>query len=264
MNKSFSKKRHIQEANQRLEERLLSEQVKATLTPSQQPSVIQPTTNVKSATINPTKGSMPVDPHDSLEILQIGALLIPVVGPFISAGLGLADAAIYAKEGKNTEAGVATFFALLPAIGSVVSKIPGVKQLGQKGMQLLASKLLTKAPLNAVEQGVIKGINLNKELIKQETNSVVKNMAANAATRTTDTVIKKELKNIAKEGIEVGAEEIAMNMASSSPSQKAVGTGIKQAVGTGFKQAVGKNPSGIMASAAAAVSGRYQSLKPKS
>ena len=71
--------------------------------------------------------------------------------------------------------------------------------------------------------------------------------------------IKKQLKNIAKDGLEKGAEEIAMNMASSSPSQKAVGTGIKQAVGKNLYDV----HTGRMASAAAAVSGRYQSLKPK-
>ena len=203
------------------------------------------------------------NPHLVNQVAQIAALIIPVVGPFVSAGIGLADAATYVKEGKNTEAGVSAFFALLPGIGSVVGKIPGVKQLGQKGMQALATKFLTRAPLNAVEQGVITGINLNKELIKQETNSVVKNMAANAVTKATDSATKRVLKDIAKEGIEISAEEIAMNMASSSPAQKAVGTGIKQAVGTGFKQAVGNNPSGVMASAAAAFGSKYQSLKPK-
>ena len=251
MNKSFSKKRHIQEANQRLEERLLSEQG------------MWLGVNNMDKVARAMNDYYEENPHLVNQVSQIAALIIPVVGPFISAGIGLADAATYAKEGKNTEAGVSALFALLPGIGAVVGKIPGVKQLGQKGMQALATKFLTKAPLNAVEQGVITGINLNKELIKQETNSVVKNMAANAVTKATDSATKRVLKDIAKEGIEISAEEIAMNMASSSPAQKAVGTGIKQAVGTGFKQAVGNNPSGVMASAAAAFGSKYQSLKPK-
>ena len=250
MNKSFSKKRHIQEANQRLEQRLLSEQSGAMWLGA----------NNMDKVARAMNDYYKENPHLVNQVSQIAALIIPVVGPFISAGIGLADAATYAKEGKNTEAGVSALFALLPGIGAVAGKIPGVKQLGQKGMQALATKFLTKAPLNAVEQGVITGINLNKELIKQETNVVVKSMAANAVTRTADTTTKKALKNIAKEGIEVGAEEIAMNMASSSPSQKAVGTGIKQAVGKNLYDV----HTGRMASAAAAVSGRYQSLKPKS
>jgi hypothetical protein len=181
------------------------------------------------------------NPHLVNQVAQIGALIIPVVGPFISAGIGLADAAIYAKEGKNTEAGVSAFFALLPGIGSVVGKIPGVKQLGQKGMQALATKFLTRAPLNAVEQGVITGINLNKELIKQETNSVIKNIASNAATKATDTTTKKIMSDIAKEGIEIGAEEIAMNMASTNPVQKAVGVGLQSSWGAKSPVARGVN-----------------------
>jgi hypothetical protein len=159
------------------------------------------------------------NPHLVHQVMQFGALVIPVVGPFISAGIGLADAATYVKEGKNNEAGVAAFFALLPGIASLVNKIPGVKQLGQKGMQALASKLLTRAPLSAVEQGVVTGINLNKELVKQETNNLVKSMASNAASKVKDTATKKAIMNIAKDGIEKGAEEVAMNMAATKPTQ---------------------------------------------
>ena len=256
MNRSYSKIRHIQEANQRLEQRVLSEQ---SFGYGPGGGSLSQASKVSAAMNDYYKEN----PHLVNQVSQIAALIIPVVGPFISAGIGLADAATYVKEGKNTEAGVAAFFSLLPGISSVVGKIPGVKQLGQKGMQALATKFLTRAPLNAVEQGVITGINLNKELNKQETNIVFKNMASNAVAKATDSTTKKALKNIVTNGLEKGAEEIAMNIASSNPSQKAVGTGFKQAVGTGFKQAVGNNPSGIMASAAAAVSGRYQSLKPK-
>ena len=217
MNRSYSKIRHIQEANQKLEERLLSEQVKATLTPSNQPSNLQPTTNVQSRTINPTKGSQPAD-HDLMQIFAIGAAFIPVVGPFISIGIGLADALAYADEGKNGEAGVSAFFALLPGIGSVVSKIPGIKQLGQKGMQALVVKLASKAPLDVVEQGVIKGINLNKELIKQETNSVVKSMASKAVAKVRDKVTQKAIMNLAKDGLEAKAEDVTMNMVAAKPT----------------------------------------------
>ena len=214
MNKSYSKKRHIQESNLRLEERMLSEQSFG-YGPGGGLSLSQ-ASKVSSEMYDYYKEN----PHLVNQVAQIGALIIPVVGPFISAGIGLADAATYAKEGKNTEAGVSAFFALLPGIGSVVGKIPGVKQLGQKGMQLLATKFLTRAPLNAVEQGVITGINLNKELVKQETNSVIKSIASNAATKATDSTTKKIMGDIAKEGIEISAEEIAMNMVPRKPTYR--------------------------------------------
>jgi len=211
MNRSYSKIRHIQESNQRLEERLLSEQSfgygGGGLSLSQSSKVSKEMNDYYKE-----------NPHLVHEVMQIGALVVPVVGPFISAGIGLADAATYAKEGKNAEAGVAAFFALLPAIGSLVTKIPGVKQLGQKGMQALASKLLTKAPLSAVEQGVVTGINLNKELVKQETSNVVKNMASKVVAKVRDKATQKAIINLAKDGLEAKAEDVAMNMVASKPT----------------------------------------------
>ena len=159
------------------------------------------------------------NPHYINQIMQFGTAFIPLLGPFISAGIGLADAGIYYKEGKNSEAGVAAFFALLPGIGTVVLKIPGVKELGQKGMQTLASKLFSQAPLNAVEQGVVGGINLNKELIKQETNNLVKNMASKVVAKIEDPAIQKKLINLSKDGIQMKAENTAMNMAATQPIQ---------------------------------------------
>ena len=78
-----------------------------------------------------------IDPHTLMTVLAIGTAFIPVVGPFISAGIGLADAAMYYKEGDKTSAGVTAAFSMIPFIG----KIPGVKELGSKGMALLGSKL---------------------------------------------------------------------------------------------------------------------------
>jgi hypothetical protein len=158
--------------------------------------------------------------HDVNQVLQIGTAFIPVVGPFISAGIGLVDASMYSNEGRKGEAGVAAFFALLPGIGSVVSKVPGVKQLGQKGMQALASKLLTKAPLSAVEQGVVNGINLNKALIKQETSNVIKSMASKAVAKVRDKATQKVMMNLAKDGLEAKAEDVAMTVAATKPTYR--------------------------------------------
>jgi hypothetical protein len=113
-----------------------------------------------------------VDKHTAMTILQIGTAFIPVVGPFISAGIGLADAAMYYNEGDKKTAGLVGVFSMLPFVGKIVSKIPGVKQLGTKGMALLASKLskggsnLTKA-----EVGIVNAIKMEKNLINSELNS---------------------------------------------------------------------------------------------
>ena len=90
-----------------------------------------------------------LNPHDILMIAQLGTAFIPVAGLFISAAIGIGDAALYYKEGDKTSAGLTAVLSMLP----FVSKIPGVKELGSKGMALLASKLsrgaknLTKAEI---------------------------------------------------------------------------------------------------------------------
>ena len=98
--------------------------------------------------------------HTLMTIFGIGTTFIPFVGPFIATAIGLADASLYYREGDKKTAGVVATFSMLPFVGSIVSKIPGIKQLGTKGMALLASKLskggsnLTKAELeitNAVK-----------------------------------------------------------------------------------------------------------------
>lgn len=68
---------------------------------------------------------------DSRQILwtigAIGAAFIPIVGPFVSAGVALGGAADLWTSGKKEEAAIAGFFAVLPMIG----KIPGVGQVSE-------------------------------------------------------------------------------------------------------------------------------------
>lgn len=114
--------------------------------------------------------------HQVAAMLQIGTAFIPVVGPFISAGIGFLEAKSYWDEGDKNSAVLTAIFSSLPAIGSVVLKIPGVKQLGKKGMSALASKIVKlgeKFKPTKVEQEVIQGIEQNTELIEKEIENVV-------------------------------------------------------------------------------------------
>jgi hypothetical protein len=110
-----------------------------------------------------------LDPHTIATIFAIGTAFIPVVGPFISAGIGIADASLYYKEGDKKTAGLTAVLSMLPFVGSVVSKIPGVKQLGAKGMALLASKLSKGVKnLTNVETEIVKSLKANEQLINKE------------------------------------------------------------------------------------------------
>jgi hypothetical protein len=118
-----------------------------------------------------------IDPHTLMTIFAIGTAFIPLVGPFISAGIGMVDAAVYYKEGDTKTAGITAALSMLPFIGSVVSKIPGVKQLGAKGMAALASKLSKGTKLTQVELDVANAVGANDALIKQELTQASKKLS---------------------------------------------------------------------------------------
>tara|TARA_Y100000389_G_scaffold134374_1_gene131827 strand:+ start:302 stop:1342 length:1041 start_codon:yes stop_codon:yes gene_type:complete len=120
--------------------------------------------------------------HILLPIAEIGSMFIPVIGPFMAMGFGLADAAMYAKEGDRNAAGITAALSILPGVGSIVKKIPGIKTLGKEGMESLAKKVAGKeaGTLTKVEKEVISDISKNSKLVKKE---VAKNLEYNAANR---------------------------------------------------------------------------------
>jgi len=124
-----------------------------------------------------------LDPHTRNSILSIGAYFIPYVGPALSSGIQAYDVSLYLKEGKNKEAGLTLFLMCLPLIGSVVQKIPGVKQLGTKGMSLLSKKIISNGALTQLENSVVSSIKSNTKLIdiaKQQINSRLANAGYDA------------------------------------------------------------------------------------
>jgi len=140
--------------------------------------------------------------HGITMAFQIASAFIPVVGPFISAGIGLMDAAQYYKEGDKKTAGLTAMFSILPGVGAVVNKIPGIKQLGTKGLSLLASKLgkgVTK--FTPIEQQVIAGIKTNEQLVKSELNNQIKQIAQKSLSSKVGGTSKNILTKVAKGGL---------------------------------------------------------------
>lgn len=70
--------------------------------------------------------------HEILDLIAIAALFIPVAGPFISGGIDLINAGVYAKEGQNGMAALMTAVAFIPGGMQVIKSIRG-KSL-QKGV----------------------------------------------------------------------------------------------------------------------------------
>jgi len=150
-----------------------------------------------------------VDPHTAAMVLGIGAAFIPVVGPFISAGIGLADAALYYKEGDTKTAGMVAMFSLMPGIGGIVSKIPGIKQLGVNGMSALASKIAKGVKItDPTELAVVNGISKSSEFIKSSLNTQVKSLAQQATTKQLAANVKNPLLNLTKSGLNWTAKNV--------------------------------------------------------
>jgi len=147
-----------------------------------------------------------VDTHDVLGVLELGTLLIPVVGPFISAGFGLGNAALYYKEGDTKSAGLFALFSILPFVG----ELSMVKKLGQAGMDDLVKKLSTKGSkvtLTPLENNVVNEISKNKNMLKTTLNDKIKKMASNAVNKTKNLspTTKKNLLTVGKFGLASGA-----------------------------------------------------------
>ena len=113
--------------------------------------------------------------HDIMFGASILALLIPipVANVVISGLISGADAGMYWAEGDRYSAMTMAAFALMPGMGKLVQKIPGLKQLGAAGMRGLFRKLIqakrgVKVAFNWVEQQVLKLLPKSKNLIKSE------------------------------------------------------------------------------------------------
>lgn len=143
-----------------------------------------------------------VDPHTLAIILGIGSAFIPYVGPFIAAGIGLADASLYYKEGDTKTAGMVAMFSLMPGIGAITNRIPAITKLGVKGMSALAKKIAKGEKItDSVELAVIDGIKKGTDFVKSSLDDHVKTLAQQSASKPLSSQIKQKLTNIGKEGL---------------------------------------------------------------
>ena len=104
--------------------------------------------------------------HNLIDIASIGVFFIPVVGPFISLGLELSNAALYMEEGDEYMAGLSFAFALIPG-GELIAKIPAVKKLGRDGLASLIKKSRAGSNLTKTELEVAEQIGKNADEIKR-------------------------------------------------------------------------------------------------
>jgi len=169
--------------------KVITEQVNGinspTLTPTSQSSLLKPTMNVASG----VKDVQDISMHTVLEIAGIASAFVPFAGPFLSAGIGLYDAKLYYDEGDTKSAAITAAFSMIPFIG----KIPGVKELGAKGMALLGSKLAKGAAMGG--KVLNKAVAFSKSEIKvlnaiKQSEALIKQGLENASTKLSPSVVK--------------------------------------------------------------------------
>lgn len=113
--------------------------------------------------------------HEIAMIAAIATAFIPVIGPVLSAGIGLADAKMYYDEGDKYTAGLITVLSLIPG-GRVVAKS-------------LARKIITKSGvLTATEKSVLAKLAANKTLAKEQMAKLLQ--AAVETGKVTDAALK--------------------------------------------------------------------------
>jgi hypothetical protein len=122
-----------------------------------------------------------IDPHTLMTILQIGTAFIPFVGPFISAGLGLAEAGLYYQEGDKKTAGMIGLFSAIPGVGGLSGKLGlgkwSAKALGEIGKKISLGSKLTSAEIQVVNRVAQYRQLIQTEMTKFSKSAIVKGIA---------------------------------------------------------------------------------------
>jgi hypothetical protein len=100
--------------------------------------------------------------HEIIGLASFGAFFIPFIGPFLSLGLELSDAALYAQEGDEYMAGLSLMFSLIPFF----EIIPGAKKFSRDAAAKILKKLRANAKLTPEEKEFVKTLVSNKKVLK--------------------------------------------------------------------------------------------------
>ena len=146
-----------------------------------------------------------LDKHTLLTILQIGTAFIPLVGPLVSMGIGLADAALYLKDGDKKTAGLVAVFSMIPGIGGLAAKL-GLGKWSAKALGEIGKKISLGSKLTPSEAQVAGRVAQNKDLILKSMEKIGKD----ATISTGKQGAKKEL---VKQSVKKGVGNVAGQMA---------------------------------------------------
>jgi hypothetical protein len=116
-----------------------------------------------------TVGDIITDPHFFLPVAAVGvSLLTGGIGGLVLGGIiELSDAALYYKEGRPEEFGIALIFALIPGISKLLPK-----KFTSEVVKSFLNKLKIGGPLNKLEKELASWIETNKSYLIKESLKV--------------------------------------------------------------------------------------------
>jgi hypothetical protein len=185
--------------------------------------------------------------HDILFAGSILALLVPIPGVNValSAALSGADAALYWSEGDRYSAMTMAAFMLMPGMGKIVQRIPGIRQIGSKGMRILFRKVIqakqgVKVIFSNVEKGILKLLPKNQKLIQSQFAKNASNIAKKVAK---SKPVKKVGRGVLKAPI--GAAKVGAQFKAADMVQQVVINPVYSALGLDQKDLENGNKSDL-------------------
>lgn len=147
-----------------------------------------------------------LDPHTIMLVLGIASAFLPVVGPIMALGIGLADSALYLKQGDKKTAGLVALFSAIPAAGSLATKL-GLTQWTARQLGEIGKKLSFGTQLTQNEIQVVNRVAKYKDLIKSEMDKLGKTATIEAGKKGVKNKIVKQTvaKNVGKTAGVLGA-----------------------------------------------------------
>lgn len=126
-------------------------------------------------------------------VAALASAFIPVVGPFVAAGIGLGGAADLWTSNKKEEAGIAAFFSLLPIVG----KIPGVGTISKGLAEELKAAVISNGALSEKQLETLISIIKYDEQVSEAMMPAIENMGkSKLKTELMSTLVKETEKKI--------------------------------------------------------------------
>jgi len=110
--------------------------------------------------------------HNMNTMLGIASVMVPVIGPILTAAFGVGDSLKYFQEGKTKTATIGLLFSLIPLSAKLLRLVPELSQIGLRGSVALVEKLISNSKLVPAETQILKKIATNKNVIETELKAI--------------------------------------------------------------------------------------------